>query len=139
MSQPPILKLFSDFVSIQSVSADSKRRNEILKAVDFLSKELKYLGFAVRLIRKGNSPPMILGIYHLDNDRGIDGNVKTIGIYGHYDVQPEDPVNEWKTPPFKLTVKNGKIYGRGVADNKGHVIQNLVSIKHLIETDVYGL
>lgn len=134
MNKAEILKLFSDLISIQSVSADSKRRSEILKAVDFLKNKLKEIGFKIQLIGKGDSPPLILGIYHLDNDRGLDGKRQTIGIYGHYDVQPEDPVDEWKTSPFKLVIKNGKMYGRGVADNKGHVIQNLVSINQLIKT-----
>ncbi len=134
MRKVEILRLLSDFISIQSVSADSKRRGEILKAVDFLTKQLRLMGFKVRLIEKDSSPPLILGVCHIDTDRYQYGNRKTIGIYGHYDVQPEDPVDEWKTPPFTLTVRDGKMYGRGVADNKGHVIQNLISIKHLIET-----
>ena len=133
MNKAEILKLFSDLISIQSVSADSKRRSEILKAVDLLKNKLKEIGFKIKLIGKGDSPPLILGTYHLDHDRCLDGKVQTIGIYGHYDVQPEDPVKEWRTPPFNLTVRGGKIYGRGAADNKGHIIQNFTSIKRLIE------
>jgi len=133
MSKAEILKLLSDSISIQSVSVDSKRRGEILKAVDFLMKHLKLMGCEVRLIKKENFPPLVLGIYHINTDRYQYGKRETIGIYGHYDVQPEDPVDEWRSPPFKLTLRNGKIYGRGVADNKGHVIQNLISIKHLIK------
>ena len=133
MKNQEIISLLRDFISIQSVSADSKRYGEILKAVDFLKSKLKELGFDAMVIKKDESPPLILGTYHINTDRYQYGKRKTIGIYGHYDVQPEDPVAEWKTPPFKLVVKNGKMYGRGVADNKGHVIQNLVSIKHLIE------
>jgi len=133
MKNQEIISLLRDFISIQPVSADSKRHGEILKAVDFLKSKLKELGFDAMVIKKDESPPLILGTYHINTDRYQYGKRKTIGIYGHYDVQPEDPVAEWKTPPFKLVVKNGKMYGRGVADNKGHVIQNLVSIKHLIE------
>ena len=134
MSKAEVLKLLSDFISIQSVSADSKRRSEIFKAVDFLENILKELGFEVKLIKKENFPPLVLGIYHIDADRYQYGKRETIGIYGHYDVQPEDPVGEWSSPPFKLILNKGKMFGRGVADNKGHVIQNFASIKHLIET-----
>src|SRR3989344_4037618 len=135
MTKNEIVKLLTDFIAIESVSTDLKRRNEILKAVDFLKKILKGLGFEIRVLTKNNAPPLLTATYHLDTGRHLDGKRKTIGIYGHYDVQPEDPIDEWKTPPFKLTVKNGKIYGRGTADNKGHIIQNLISIKRLIEVD----
>jgi len=129
-----ILKLFSDFVSIQSVSTDSKRHKEILKAADFVKKELISLGCQVNLYQKylpagrqENCPPLIVG------KKIISPKAKTLGVYAHYDVQPEDPVDQWKTPPFKLTVKDGKIYGRGTADDKGHLIQILAATKKLIE------
>ena len=80
MNKTEILKLFSDFISIQSVSADSQRRAEILKAVDFLKNFLKGLGFETRLLTKNNAPPLILGTYHLDDGRHQDGRRKTIGI-----------------------------------------------------------
>jgi len=135
MDKSKVLELLSKFISIQSVSADSKRRKEITKAVDFLKNQFKEMGVDVKIIQKGQSPPLILGIYHSDHGRDLNGNRKTIGIYGHYDIQPEDPVDEWESPPFELTIKDGKLYGRGVADNKGHVIQNLTSIKHLIKVN----
>lgn len=128
MNKQQILQLLDNFISIQSVSTDSRRSGEIKKAVDFLKNYLKQMGFAVRLIQKDNSPPLMLGTHYLSNDRGKDGKRKTIGIYGHYDVQPEDPVKEWTSPPFKLTIRDGKMYGRGIADNKGHIIQNLAAI-----------
>jgi len=129
------IKLFSDFINIQSVSTDSKRYSEILKAVEFLKKELKALGFQVDIYKKNNYPPLIIASYLLSHDRGITNRTKTIGIYAHYDVQPEDPVEQWESPPFKLVLKNGKYYGRGVADDKGHIIQTLAAVKHLIETN----
>lgn len=123
-----ILDLFFNFIKIQSVSTDKKRFLEIKKAVTFLSHFLSKLGFSVKILEKEKAPPLILAALIKDK------NAKTIGIYGHYDVQPEDPVSEWKTPPFSLTLKNGKFFGRGVADNKGHIIQNFVAIQRLIET-----
>lgn len=122
-----ILKLFSDFISIQSVSTDKNRHGEILKAVEFLEKEIKALGFKVKIYQKNDCPPLIIA------KKIISSNTKTIGVYVHYDVQPEDPVEKWDSPPFKLTLKNGKIFGRGVADDKGHIIQTLVAINRLID------
>ena len=125
------LKLLSDFISIQSVSTDSKRQNEISKAVEFLKKELKSLGFKINIYQKNGCPPLIVAEYYLRDGRRQDN--KTIGIYAHYDVQPEDPIEQWKSPPYKLVLKNGKFFGRGVADDKGHIIQILTSIKRLIK------
>ncbi len=123
-----ILKELSDFISIQSVSSDPQRLPEMNKAVDFLQSKLKLIGFRVEVLKNHNSPAMIYAEYKVKNAR------KTIGIYGHYDVQPEDPVDEWSVPPFELTQKDGRLYGRGVADNKGHVMQNITAIEELISS-----
>lgn len=129
-----ILKLFSDFINIESVSTDSNRHPEILKAVEFLKKEIKSLGFEVKIYQKENCPPLIIGYLPSSSRSSKDGKAKAIGVYAHYDVQPEDPVEKWDSPPFKLDLKGGKMFGRGVADDKGHIIQILVAIRRLVET-----
>jgi len=127
MTKNQIINFFSDFVKIQSVSTYKNRFSEIQKAVSFLKDFLLSLGFSVKILEKEKAPPFILATLIKDE------KAKTIGIYGHYDVQPEDPVSEWETAPFLLKEKEGKFFGRGVADNKGHIIQNLFAIKSLIE------
>ena len=122
-----IVKLFSDFVAIRSISADPSRHKEILEAVDFLKKRIIKLGFEVDIYQTKDSSPLIVA------KRIISPNLKTIGIYAHYDVQPEDPVDKWDSPPFKLDIRGGKIYGRGVADDKGHIIQILTAIDRSIK------
>jgi acetylornithine deacetylase/succinyl-diaminopimelate desuccinylase-like protein len=129
MKKQKIISDFKEFVSIQSVSTDPKRFSEILSASDFLSGKLKSLGFKTRLIGNGKSPPLVIASIKSENLKA-----KTIGIYGHYDVQPEDPIDEWKTPPFKLTLKNGRFFGRGVSDDKGQVMQNIAAVGNLIES-----
>jgi acetylornithine deacetylase/succinyl-diaminopimelate desuccinylase-like protein len=119
-------KLLSDFVSIQSVSTDKSRRKEILKAAEFLKKEIKSLEFKIKIYQKDSCSPLIIA------KKIVSPYDKTIGIYAHYDVQPEDPVEQWDSPPFKLTARGGKLFGRGVADDKGHIIQTLIAIKQLI-------
>lgn len=131
------LKLLSDFVAIESVSTDKSRYEEILKAVEFLKKELDSLGFEVKIYKKGNCPPLIIATNYLTHGRGQD-NSKTIAFYAHYDVQPEDPIAKWDSPPFKLTKRNEKLFGRGVADDKGHIVQTLMAIKKLIEIGKLG-
>lgn len=127
-------KLFSDFVSIQSVSTDPSRHSEILRAVEFLKKELKSIGFEVKTYQKDNCPPLIIGICKPASAKAPARRGKTLGIYAHYDVQPEDPIGEWESSPFNLTSRNGKLFGRGVADDKGHIVQTLAAIRHMVET-----
>ncbi len=128
------LKLLSDFVSIQSVSTDPSRHSEILKAVEFLKKEIKSLGFEVNIYKKKGCPPLIIGIYRPASTKVSKVSARQVGIYAHYDVQPEDPVGKWGSPPFELTRRNGKLFGRGVADDKGHIIQIIEAIRRLVET-----
>lgn len=133
MKNEEIVTLLAELVAIKSVSTDPDRYKEILKAVDFLKDELEKIGCSVKLFKKDNYPPLIIGVLSSPfKDKQL---TKTIAVYGHYDVQPEDPIDEWQIPPFKLTLKKGRFYGRGVADNKGHIIQNLTSIKHLIKVN----
>jgi len=128
------LKLLSDFVSIQSVSTDKSKHREILKVVEFLKKEIKSLGFEVKTYQKDGCSPLIIGTYQPAFAEASARQRKTIGIYAHYDVQPEDPIDKWDSPPFTLDIRGGKIYGRGVADDKGHIIQMLMAIRKLVET-----
>src|SRR3990167_636392 len=99
------LKLLSDFVSIQSVSTDKNRHKEILKAVEFLKKEIKSLGFEVKTYQRDRCPPLIIAQYKPSfvppspkwlrrPSKATEGKGKTIGVYAHYDVQPEDPVEK---------------------------------------------
>lgn len=126
LEKEKIFKFLREFLKIPSVSAQKERRKEIFKGANFLKKKLLSLGFKVRLVGEKDFPPLVVG-------EKFVGGEKTIGIYGHYDVQPEDPLEEWKFPPFDLTIKNGKIYGRGASDNKGKIVQNLVAVEELLK------
>lgn len=128
MNQKQIYNTLLDFIRIESVSTDPKRFVQILGAISFLEKKLQGLGFEVKVLKKDDVPPLIVA-----KRKSLFKSAKTIGIYGHYDVQPEDPINEWQTPAFNLIQKNGKLYGRGVADNKGHIIQNIAAIETLVK------
>ncbi len=128
MSDPSVLQKLQNFIAIESVSADPGRRNHIAKAVDFIKSELESLGFSVRVLENKTFPPLVFAV------KNINQSAKTIGVYAHYDVQPEDPVDEWKTPPFQLTHNDGTLIGRGVADDKGHLIQTLAALKKLTST-----
>ncbi len=122
-----VRKKLQDLVSIRSLSADPTKRSEIQKAAEYIKTWLTETGFKVTLYEKGDAPPMIVATYSIENP------ASTIGIYAHYDVQAEDPVDEWHTPPFTVTEKNGKLWGRGVADDKGHIVQCIAAAAEAIE------
>lgn len=102
-------------VEIESVSTDKRKKGEIQKAAYYIEQNLKKLGFQVNLYQEDNCPPLIIASYFFSSKK------PTLGFYAHYDVQPADPLDSWKTPPFHLVESQGKFFGRGVADDKGHL------------------
>jgi acetylornithine deacetylase/succinyl-diaminopimelate desuccinylase-like protein len=119
------LKLLEKLVSFESISTDSRKEKEIKALLDFLKNFLEKENFKIRII--GTKKPLFIA------QKFISNKAKTIGVYAHYDVQPAEPLNEWQTDPFRLTIKNNKIYARGVADDKGHLVQNVFSVLKLLK------
>ncbi|GMS98260.1 hypothetical protein PENTCL1PPCAC_20435, partial [Pristionchus entomophagus] len=115
----------ADAVAIPSVSAESKRRPEVIKMVKWAEQALQKLGCTTELIEPGMQPcddgeiplpPILFGVL------GTDKSKKTVLIYGHLDVQPADKSDGWNTDPFTLTEKDGKMFGRGSTDDKGPIM-----------------
>ncbi|MCX6808133.1 MAG: M20/M25/M40 family metallo-hydrolase [Candidatus Berkelbacteria bacterium] len=123
-----ILENFRAFIAIQSVSTLPDHQPQMTEAASYLTKKLEEIGCTVKIFHEGTAPALIAARYD------VEGATKTVGIYGHYDVVPSDTGSGWRTDPFNLTVLDGKIYGRGTADNKGHVIQNLAAVEALIKS-----
>ncbi len=88
------------------------------------------LGFAVRKIPVIGAPDVVYGEL-----RG-EKNARTHVIYNHYDVQPVEPLEEWKSDPFKPETRDGKIFGRGVGDDKGEIVARLCAIKSLLDSGI---
>ena len=108
------LGLISKLVKFESVSADSSKTDRTRACAEFLSLTLAGLGFDSELLETGGNPVVFA------RRNCASGRPKArVLCYGHYDVQPADPLGKWNTPPFEPTVKGGKIWGRGTADNKG--------------------
>ena len=121
----PVEKL-KEFIRQPSVSTDSKFRDGMKGAQEFVSGLLGSLGFAVEVV-KTDLHPIILAIH------GTDPSWPHVLIYGHYDVQPAEPLNLWKTPAFEPTIIGNRIYGRGAADNKGPLMTNIAAVAQLLE------
>jgi len=89
---------------------------------------LRRRGFRVEIIATGGSP-VVYG--EADGDVARDGRDKTLLFYNHYDVQPPEPLDLWTTPPFEPTIREGKMYARGVSDDKGHIQCRLAALDAL--------
>jgi acetylornithine deacetylase/succinyl-diaminopimelate desuccinylase-like protein len=119
------LNFLNKIISFESISTYSKKEREIFALVKFLKNFLEREKFKVKIV--GKKCPLFIA------EKFVSSKSKTIGIYSHYDVQPAEPLNLWHSDPFKLTIKNGKIFARGVADNKGPLTQNIFSILNLVK------
>ncbi len=118
-----------ELLRIQSISADSTKNGETRRAGEFVEKVMKRVGIEnVRLIETGGHPVVYGDWLHAPGK-------PTILIYGHYDVQPVDPLAEWSTPPFEPTVRDGKLYGRGTSDDKAQVMTHLYALEALMRID----
>lgn len=123
----PVEKL-KEFIRHPSVSADSKFHAGMRGAQEFASGLLASLGFKVEVVAT-KLHPIILA------ERGGDPAWPHVVIYGHYDVQPADPLNLWKTPAFEPTIVGNRLYGRGAADNKGPLLTNIAAVAQALEAN----
>jgi acetylornithine deacetylase/succinyl-diaminopimelate desuccinylase-like protein len=115
----------SDFLRIPSVSTESDHAADIRQAAIWVVNKLQQLGFQAQL-RETVRHPVVCG--HLL----IDASLPTLLIYGHYDVQPPDPLDEWTTPPFSPSIRDGHIYARGATDNKGQCLTYLEAMEAML-------
>lgn len=121
--------LLSQLVELPSISTDLDHRADCQKTADLIEKTLISLGLTVTQHQHEQGLPLIVANLQLDP------SFPTIGIYGHYDVQPVDPLSEWQSSPFQLSEREGKLFGRGTGDNKGHLVQNILAIQSALETN----
>lgn len=119
--QDQFLKDLREFLSIPSVSADSRHKGDCARAAEWVRSQLATGGLAAELIETPGHP-----IVYAEWTAAPDA--PTVLIYGHYDVQPADPLNLWTTPPFEPTLRNGCLYARGATDDKGQVFTHILSV-----------
>ncbi len=115
------------WLRIPSISADSAYKGDVVKAADWLVEKMEALGMS--RVEKYATPghPIVYA------EKIIDDTRPTILVYGHYDVQPPDPMNLWNSPPFEPVIKDEKIYARGACDDKGQVYMHVKAIEALNE------
>jgi len=115
-------------VRFPSVSAQSKHAGDVRACAGWLAEHLKRIGMAGVRIVPTPRHPIVYAEWMGAPDR------PTVLIYGHYDVQPPDPLKEWTTPPFEPTVRGSHLYGRGVCDDKGQLFAHVKALEACLKT-----
>ncbi len=114
-------------VRIPSVSALPERREDCLRNAQWLQVRLRRLGLQVEVVEvNAGQPPLVVA-----GARRRAGRPH-LTVYGHYDVQPPDPLDLWESPPFEPQIRDGRIYARGVADSKGNHMAAVKAVEHLV-------
>ncbi len=109
---------------IPSISALPQHREDVRRNARWLADRMERLGFTTSITDvEGGRHPV------LQADLMVDPGARTLTIYGHYDVQPADPVDQWISPPFEPTVRDGRVFARGAADNKGNHMAALKAVE----------
>ncbi len=117
-----------NFLRIPSISTLSEHKPDIRRAAEFVRDDLRAAGLQSELIEsEGN--PLVYGEWS-----GAPGK-PTLLLYGHYDVQPPDPLEEWKSPPFEPEVRGGNLYARGASDDKGQTFILMKAVEGMLKTN----
>ena len=109
-NQDRFLNELFEWLRIPSVSADSRHSADVRKAAEFVAKKLEEAGADHVELKETKGHPIVYG------EKIVDTSMPTVLVYGHYDVQPPDPLELWNSPPFEPTIRDGKIYARGSCD-----------------------
>ena len=123
-----------ELLKIPSVSADSAYHQDVLNTADFVKKSLEKAGCDHVELCETPGYPIIYA------EKIIDPNLPTVLVYGHYDVQPADPIELWTSPPFEPVIKKteihpeGAIFARGACDDKGQMYMHVKAIEYMIST-----
>jgi acetylornithine deacetylase/succinyl-diaminopimelate desuccinylase-like protein len=117
-----------EFLRIPSISTVQDNKEDIKRAANFVAEKLKSAGMNRVEIYKTEGHPLVYGEW-----LGAPGK-PTVVIYGHYDVQPVDPIELWDNPPFDPVIKDGKIYARGATDDKGQMFMHIKTVEAFFKT-----
>jgi acetylornithine deacetylase/succinyl-diaminopimelate desuccinylase-like protein len=112
-NQKELLETYFDFLKFKTISALDESKEEMEKCVKWLKSHIEEMGLKVSTWRSFGHPVIFA------ETKNQDPKKPTWLIYNHYDVQPVDPLDLWESPPFEPTLREGKIFARGAADNKG--------------------
>jgi acetylornithine deacetylase/succinyl-diaminopimelate desuccinylase-like protein len=117
-----------DWLRVPSISTDPDYNPDTRRAAEWLATELRRIGVEHVDIMETGGHPIVFARH------GDSADKPTVLVYGHYDVQPPDPLDLWESPPFEPVVKDGNLYARGAADDKGQAYMHVKSVEALLAT-----
>lgn len=129
-NQDRFLSELFDLLRIPSVSANSKHAGDVRNAANFLVEKLKAAGVDKVELCETPGHPIVFG------EKIINPSLPTVLVYGHYDVQPPDPLELWTSPPFEPVIKDDKIYARGSCDDKGQVYMHVKAFEAMTKLNL---
>jgi acetylornithine deacetylase/succinyl-diaminopimelate desuccinylase-like protein len=118
-----------EFLAIPSISTSPENKADIQRAAEWVASQLRLLGMDNVQIMPTGGHPAVYGEW-----TGAGKSAPTVLIYGHYDVQPVDPLDLWTSDPFKADVRGENLYARGSSDMKGQVIASLKAVESVVQT-----
>src|SRR5262245_51004225 len=117
----------AELLRIPSISADTERRTDVRRAAQWVAEQFRSLGLPTEVIETSGQPLVFA------ETPKVPGR-PTVLVYGHYDVQPVEPLDEWISPPFEPTTRSGNIYARGPCDDKGQMLTHLFAARSWVKT-----
>ena len=120
----------TDWLRIPSISADPAYTAETRRAADWLADDLRRIGMSTVEVMESGGHPIVYAEQRSDNP-----DAKTVLVYGHYDVQPPDPLELWDSPPFEPVIKGGDIVARGSADDKGQAFMHVKAAEAYLQAE----
>ncbi len=119
-----------EWLKIPSISADSKHKTDVRKAAEFLKQKFVEAGADAVEICETKGHPIVYA------EKMKDPELPTVLVYGHYDVQPADPIELWNSPPFEPVITDGKLYARGSSDDKGQVYMHVKAFETMMRNSM---
>ena len=117
-----------EIIRIPSVSAKEENKPDMIRMAEHLKKSLLDAGADKAEVYKTDGHPVVYG------EKMVDPSLPTVLVYGHYDVQPAEPFDQWKSDPFEPEVRDGKIYARGADDDKGQLFMHVKAFEMMVQT-----
>ena len=125
MSDPRLAE-YLQFLRFPSISTDPERKGDVAACAAWLERKLTGMGLQTRVVPTAGHPIVLAKNVHKPGRR-------TVMIYGHYDVQPVDPVDLWISPPFEPRIENDIVFARGAADNKGQIFAHVLGLEETLK------
>ncbi|MGD8500793.1 MAG: M20/M25/M40 family metallo-hydrolase, partial [Phycisphaerales bacterium] len=126
-NQERFIEELKELMRFPSVSAQKDHDRDTRACAEWLKNHFSQLGLEASLVDVGGQP--------IVRAQARGKNARRIVIYGHYDVQPEDPLDQWQTAPFEPTIRDGILYGRGATDDKGQFFAHVKAVESLLKTE----